>query len=131
MLHCNVFVLALALLACAAPVRRDGEWALASLPGAPANAPRPTLSIAGDRLSGFTGCNRVVGAIESDGNVAAFFRGSPAVTEMYCEANAAMEMERVFLEALERTGDARIEGGALVFFDVNNQEIMRFEAARR
>lgn len=122
--------LATALLACATPVNRDGEWALASLPGAPADAPRPTLSIAGARLSGFAGCNRVSATIESDGNVAAFFRGSVATTRMYCQG-PAMEMERAFLAALERTGDARIESGALVFYDVNNSEIMRLESVRR
>jgi hypothetical protein len=39
-------------------------------------------------------------------------------------------MERALLEALERTGDARIEDGMLIFFDVNNREIMRFVRAR-
>lgn len=129
------FFVALALLACAPPtgeqqqlaVQRDGAWALASLPGAPANAPQPTLTIAGDELSGFTGCNSVSATIESDPNVAAFFRSGPSATEMACEA-PAMEMERVFLEALSRTGDARIEGRELVFYDVDNREIMRFAA---
>ncbi len=126
----QVLFLGLALLACASPVQRDGEWALANLPGAPANAPRPTLTINGNQLSGFAGCNRVIATIESDGNVAGFFRGSPGVTEMYCEGNSAMEMEQAFLAALNRTGDARIEEGALVFYDADNREIMRFEPAK-
>lgn len=120
----------LALAACASPslaVDRDGAWTLSELAGAPSNAPRPTLTIAGSQMSGFAGCNRLSAQIETDPNVAAFFRGGPAVTRMYCQADNAMAMEHAFLEALNRTGDARIEGGALVFFDVNAQPIIRFE----
>ncbi len=130
------FFVAVALLACAPPtpgageqvaIQREGAWALASLPGASASAPQPTLTIAGDELSGFTGCNSVSATIESDPNVAAFFRSGPSATEMACEA-PAMEMERVFLEALSRTGDARVEGRELVFYDVDNREIRGFAA---
>lgn len=120
----------LALAACASPsgaVDRDGEWTLSELAGAPPDAPRPTLTIAGAQMSGFAGCNRLSAQIETDPNVAAFFRGGPAVTRMYCQVNNAMAMEQAFLEALNRTGDARIEGGELVFFDVNARPIMRFE----
>lgn len=127
----RVTILALALLGCAAaPVARDGNWVLAHLPGAPEDAPRPTLEIEGAQMSGFAGCNRFSATIETDPNVAAFFRGSPAATEMYCTDAHAMDMEGAFFDALTRTGDARIEGETLVFYDVNNQEIMRFAAAR-
>jgi heat shock protein HslJ len=117
------------LVGCATEVNRDGAWALADLTGAPKDAPLPTLAISSAHLSGFTGCNRVAGEIETDANVATFFRGGLAVTEMYCEAGEAMAMERAFLAALNRARDARIVAGELVFFDVNNREIMRFRRA--
>lgn len=122
----------LVLAACAAPTvpNRDGEWRLAELAGAPADAPTPTLTIVDADIGGFTGCNRFSGRIEEDPNVAAFFRGDVAVTEMYCEAENAMAMERVLLDALYRTGDIRREDEGLVFYDVNAQPIMRFERER-
>jgi len=125
----RIVLLAFALNACATPIVRDGEWALSNLQGAPTDAPRPNLTIEGERMSGFAGCNRLTAQIETDPNVAAFFRGPVATTRMHCEG-AAMDMERALLLALERTGDARIEDNMLIFFDVNNHEIMRFVRAR-
>jgi heat shock protein HslJ len=126
-----LFTLAI-LVACASHARvdRDGAWELAALPGAPEGAPRPQLTIDDVEISGFAGCNRFFAQIESDPNVAAFFRGSVGATRMYCQG-APMVMERAFLEALERTGDARIVGGELVFFDTQSQEIMRFRRVHR
>ncbi len=118
------------VVGCATPVDRNGSWVLANLPGAASDAPRPTLEIDDARMSGFAGCNRLTAAIETDPNVAAFFRGNVATTRMMCPG-PAMEMERAFLDALNSTGDARVEGDDLVFFDVNSQEIMRFSRAPR
>ncbi|MBY0563073.1 MAG: META domain-containing protein [Hyphomonadaceae bacterium] len=125
------FLSVLALTACAAPSAGlpQGEWRLAELSGAPMNAPRPTLIINGADISGFAGCNNFSGRVEDDPNVAAFFRDGVAVTEMYCEDPDAMAMERLFLNALNRTGDIRAEGNGIVFYDTDARPIMRFEPA--
>jgi heat shock protein HslJ len=125
------FAAVAALAACASPMAmdRDGSWELAALRGAPAGVPTPNLRIDDTQISGFAGCNRYVGQIESDPNVAAFFRGSLAVTQMYCEG-APMQIEQAFLEALAQTGDMRSVGDDLVVFDTQNREIMRFRRAR-
>lgn len=126
--------LALFVLGCATPPPMDvsapsGAWELEHLDDAPNDAPRrPTIEFTEDRVAGSAGCNRFTAQRETDSNVAAYFRGGIAVTRMACPG-PAMEMERVFLAALERTGDIRVEDGKLRVFDANNHEIMRFRPA--
>ncbi|MGE3249141.1 MAG: META domain-containing protein [Hyphomonadaceae bacterium] len=107
----------------------SGAWELEHLEGAPADAPRrPTMEFSGDGIAGSSGCNRFSARRQTDPNVAAYFREGIALTRMACPG-PAMEMERLFIAALGRTADIRVENGLLRVFDAANQEIMRFRPA--
>lgn len=104
-----------------------GEWQLARLNGKEITTPiperRPSLRL--DRgegnASGAAGCNLFSGNYQLEGQSLRF--GPLASTKMYCEG--AMEIEREYLDALEKTRGWRVEAGQLLLLDRNQRTIAR------
>ena len=79
----------------------------------------------GNRVSGSTGCNRVVGTFTQTAEVLRF---SPmASTKMACPPNLDAQ-ERAFLEAVQATAAAQISGNTLELKDAAGKVRLRFEA---
>ena len=78
----------------------------------------------GLRLSGFSGCNRLMGAYQFDQQTLTFTELGG--TRMACPA-ASMELEQQVLQLLRGTQAFRIEGQALVLTD-GSDELGRFVA---
>jgi heat shock protein HslJ len=90
-----------------------GAWKLVDLPGVtlPEGA-EPTLEIAGDFVSGATGCNRFTGGIALSGEGLSLMPGG--MTMMACE-EPLMQLEAAYMERLGRVGLFDIdEAGRLV-----------------
>lgn len=91
----------------------DTKWVLQTLGGEAVKMPdgveQPWLQLAGDQLSGFGGCNRLMGAVELAGDKLKF----PGVgsTKMYCEATQATES--AFTSALNKVDSFKLDGGKL------------------
>lgn len=109
----------------------DREWRLVALndePVEPENEerrPNLTLHSEENRMSGFTGCNRMFGAYELDGERLSF--GQIGVTKMACPDT--MELERKFLDAVQATGSFYLTGPELELFDAEGRNVARFRAA--
>ena len=87
--------------------------------------PHLVLSREGNHVRGFTGCNRVAGSFEQDGDRLRF---KPlAVTRMACLPEVG-EQETAFLRALEATASQRIAGDTLELRDADGKILMRLEA---
>lgn len=107
----------------------DRDWVLHRLRGEPValkdEAQRPNLRLATKEgeswMSGFTGCNRMFGTYELAGERLAF--GGIGATKMACAET--MDLERVFLGALQSAGLWRIEDGVLILSDDSGAELMR------
>jgi heat shock protein HslJ len=98
------------------------RWNLATLAGEaiklPEGVENPYLSVAEDgRLSGFGGCNKLMGTMKLEGNAISF----PGLgsTKMYCEKSQAMETS--FMTALRATNSFRIDGDKLTLLDQSNE----------
>ncbi len=76
------------------------------------------------RVSGFSGCNRLLGGFTVDGDAIEF--SQMASTMMACVEGA--ETERAFLEALADARSWRLLGQHLDLFDGNGELVARFEA---
>jgi copper homeostasis protein (lipoprotein) len=76
------------------------------------------------RVSGFGGCNRLMGGYAVDGSSIRF--SQMASTMMACAEGA--DTERLFTEALERVRSWRLIGHHLDFFDEAGELVGRFEA---
>ena len=77
------------------------------------------------RLAGSTGCNRMMGGYELDGDRLSF--GQLATTMMACPGDV-MEFEREFLDALGDTASWQVEGESLTLVDGEGEARARFEA---
>ena len=77
------------------------------------------------RLAGSTGCNRMMGEYERDGDRLRF--GRVATTMMACPGEV-MGLEREFLDALGDVANWRVEGETLTLVDVEGEARIRFEA---
>jgi heat shock protein HslJ len=91
-------------------------------------AAAPTL-VFGDseRASGFTGCNQWFAQVDrADG---ALLFNAVGMTRRACEPGA-MDTERSFGEALERTRAAQFDDDTLTLIDETGEAIARFERAR-
>ena len=108
--------------ACGAPAAAasifGSRWNLATLAGAAVRMPEgkenPYLSIAEDlSVSGFGGCNRLVGQAKVEGSAVSF----PGLgsTKMYC--HDTQETESSFLKALNATNTFKLDGDKLVLLD--------------
>ena len=94
------------------------RWNLATVGGESISLPEgkenPHLSVAEDnRLSGFGGCNRLMGSVKLDGKALSF----PGVggTKMFCAETQALE--NAFLTALRATNSFTIDGDKLTLLD--------------
>ncbi len=77
------------------------------------------------RLSGFNGCNRLVGSYELDGEKLSL---SPiATTRMACIAG--MDIEQHFTEILQRVSRWKLNERSLELFDSGGNRLARFEAS--
>lgn len=77
------------------------------------------------RLAGSTGCNRMMGGYELDGDRLSF--GQLATTMMACPGDV-MEFEREFLDALGDVASWQVEGESLTLVDGEGEARARFEA---
>jgi heat shock protein HslJ len=90
------------------------------------NAREPHLVFSSEgRVSGSTGCNRVSGAYEKDGNSLRF--GQMVSTKMACPP-PLMTLEQAFLQALGATAALQISGNTLTLKDAAGKVRMRLEA---
>lgn len=75
------------------------------------------------RVSGFTGCNRIMGPYERSG-ANGLHIGSLGMTRMMCEAHA-VQAEGAFMQALASVASFAIEGDALLLFDKSGAPVAR------
>ena len=101
-----------------------GEWAVVSL-GAENVTPderTPYLGFEGNRMYGFTGCNRLTGALPEGGiRKGKVDFSKVATTMMTCPDN---RYEQKFMDALRNAGEMRLIGGQLVFIADNGRQTM-------
>ncbi len=76
------------------------------------------------RLSGFGGCNQLLGSYELNGDKLAF--GKMAATRMACLQGA--DTEKTFLDALMKVQTWKIKGEHLEVFDAGGNRLARFES---
>lgn len=89
------------------------------------HAPNLMLDASTHRLSGASGCNRIMGAYKVDGDHLTF--GPLAGTMMACIDG--MDLEQRFKAVLADVKKWRIEGQALELLDDEGKELARFEVA--
>jgi len=105
-------------------------WKLIHLPDAQINAaseqqePHVVFDPGTHRLNGASGCNRVTGSYQLDGDRITF--NQMAATAMACVQG--MDTERAFLEALKDVSTWKIAGHELELFDASGKLLARFES---
>lgn len=130
----------LALAACQSPAQVAAEqpratlentyWKLTRLGNASVevvdNRPEPHIILHPDdhRVSGSSGCNRLIGAYKVEGNQLTF--SQTGGTMMACAQG--MEQERRFHEALGRVATWRIEGERLELSDASGMVVAELES---
>ncbi len=94
------------------------RWNLTTIAGEAIRLPEgvetPYLSVAEDmRLSGFGGCNRLMGTVKLEGSALSF----PGVgsTKMFCKD--IQPTETAFLSAMRATNSYRVDGNKLTLLD--------------
>ena len=108
----------------------DTYWKLSEMEGRPTvlGAGQRELHLVlgseGNRVHGFTGCNRFTGTYKLDKLQITF--GQLASTRMTCMEG--MEQEQRFLDALSRTVRFAISGESLVFHGPEGEPILRFQS---
>jgi len=106
------------------------EWRLVKLNGRAVNVtsskmrPRLRFERDGHQVSGSTGCNRVTGSYQRNGEQVRF--SQMASTKMACFEG--METESNFLRALEQTRSWRVVGDQLELYDFSRNAVATFEA---
>lgn len=109
---------------------RNTYWKLTRLDGASVvvaarqREPHLVLNAKEPRVAGSSGCNRVMGGFELDGDALRF--GRLAGTMMACPEG--MAQERTFLDALGQVAHWQVHGSHLEFFDAQRKLLARFEA---
>ena len=104
-------------------------WKLTALGTTAVNAPEsqrePHIVLQADsKVNGSGGCNRMFGSYELNGEALAF--SGVGSTKMACQD--AMEIETVFLPALQRVAKYRITGQQLELLDSSGALVARFDA---
>src|SRR5574337_151135 len=107
----------------------DREWSLIKVDDRPVqtgSGPRAHLRpvSAGRKVEGFTGCNSVQGRYESASQNVRFV--GLATTRKLCPG--LMELERAFLNGLERTRHWKADEGRLVLMSEDHEAVLLFEA---
>lgn len=117
---------ALALAACApeavAPSQLDGAWEVQQIAGADLNAQaRIHFTIAGDEISGSTGCNTFTGAVTQFENTVSI--SNVAATERACLEEAGNVNEQRFLGVLPAV-TRFVRNGARLELLSNSEELL-------
>ena len=102
------------------PVRKTGSMLM---------RPMLTLTSGARRMSGSGGCNEVRGDYKLSGDQLTFGE-TMVITVIHCPGRL-MEMEKTFLDALQRVKHWKIEGQLLTLLDADGSELARFEAVQR
>lgn len=106
----------------------DREWTFVELGTLPLDdlpaPPHLVMGSADGSLSGSTGCNRLMGSVQLDGDRLSF---TPAATTRMACPEPADEIEAGVLEVLERTFSYRIVQGSLELLDADDGVIARLE----
>jgi heat shock protein HslJ len=105
-----------------------GHWKAFELNGEPvtvANGHEPDLQFMPDskRVSGFTGCNRIMGGTKEEGSK--FYFIGMAATRMACISPSA-ELEDQFLSALNSTTARHMNNNILELLNKNGKVVARF-----
>jgi putative lipoprotein len=112
----------------AGPTLEDTRWELVRLGNSPVTlaadqtAPYIQLASADHRVSGYAGCNRVMGGYALEGAKLSF--SQLAGTMMACAQG--MELEQQYHAALARVAGWRLEGGDLVLLDAGGNAVAGF-----
>ena len=132
---CPFFLLPLFMSACTgAPVQEEPalpleetQWRLARLEGEsiPRNHAPARLLLKAGRLTGFGGCNRLVGSYEREGARLEF--SAPASTQMACTGKAGQQ-EEAFIQRISRVRRWTIRGQTLRLGDATGRIILELEA---
>jgi heat shock protein HslJ len=105
-------------------------WKLTALRGQPVSVaagqrePHLVLQVKPERVAGFAGCNRLMGAYQVNGDQLRFT--GIASTRMACVSGAATE--QAFLDALAQVLRWRIDAEMLELFNAQGQVVARFES---
>lgn len=102
-------------------IELDGQPAL---PGTNQRELHMVLTSEGNKVSGFSGCNRFMGGYEQSEGQLQF--GLLASTMMACMEG--MEQEKLFLGTLARAKRFNISGDSLAIYGDEEQLILRFES---
>ena len=105
-------------------------WKLMTMGGSPVTASPDTREIhlilqAAQRVSGFSGCNRLMGGYQLDGDRLSF--SQLAGTMMAC-APESMDTERRFHAMLQKVARWRVDGEKLDLLDVSGATLAQFES---
>jgi heat shock protein HslJ len=128
----NMRAIALALLLCACAEAPGPPPAMNPYAGTrwvmtTGGADAPTIEFADSRASGNAGCNRWFAQVSADASAVQFT--SIGATRRMCNPSV-MEIERLFLAALERTATGRLDSDVLVLQDESGAELARFTRDR-
>jgi putative lipoprotein len=126
----TLFAFAVTLAACApdvpaAPPLAGTQWVLKAMPGweSAKAAQVPTLFFQSEtQVGGRTGCNTWGGTYERQGTKIRF--SAMMMTEMACQYG--MDVEQLYMTALERTRAISVNGDTLVLSDEAGADLARF-----
>ncbi len=100
----------------------DTHWNLATLAGEAIRLPEgienPYINLLeGDRLSGFGGCNKLMGTVKIDGSSISF----PGLgsSKMFCEKT--QPLETAFMTALRSSNSFKLDGNKLTLLDKSKE----------
>lgn len=105
----------------------NAKWVLVALNDEPVELEREeqrphfTLEAEENRMTGFTGCNRMFGTYEIEGERLSF--GPIGATKMACMDT--MDLERDFLKAIEATASYYLAVEELELFDADGKNVAR------
>lgn len=88
--------------------------------------PKFSLNGADNAINGNTGCNSFFGSFDIEKNHIQL--SQMGVSEMYCEENGVMELERTFLDALHNAKSFELKDNILIFYSETGIKVL--EAAR-
>jgi len=100
---------------------RDTKWVFESLGGEALKMPdgreQPWLQLAGDQLTGFGGCNKLMGSYKMDGTKLSF--SGIGSTKMYCEG--IQPTETAITSMLGQVDGYTMDGGLLKLMGGGNE----------
>jgi|SRR5690554_597521 len=85
-------------------------------------APQFSFYAKDNSFRGNTGCNSVFGTFSSEGQEIELT--DLAVSEMYCDDEGVMDVERAFLDVLKNTGSYKITEKSLILYSKEGNEVL-------